>query len=164
MPRIVAAHQDVVLLVVGEGELRAELESLSNDLGIRAFVRFLGFRSDTAAVMSAIDVLVLPSLWEGFGLVLLEAMASRKPIVASQVSAIPEIVDNGRTGYLVQPRDYAGIAAALVRLIVAPDTRRAMGEDGRRRLESSFSVDRMAAEIEHIYDEALMTAPPRNSP
>lgn len=140
-----------VLLIVGDGRLRSYLEDHVRQLGLKEAVIFTGFRNDVDAVMAAIDVFVLPSIWEGFGLVLLEAMRAAKPIVASRVSAIPEIVVDHQTGLLVTPADTTSLARALTDLLSNHEARRMMGEAGRRRLVQSFSCDRMIESTTEVY-------------
>src|SRR5204863_8391924 len=119
LPGIRAAVPDVHVRLVGHEELSttAELMAHALDTGVANIVSFEGFRSDIPRVMADLDVFVLPSLWEGFGLVLLEAMAAGRPIVASAVGPIPEIVVDGLTGLLVPPGDPEALAEAIVRLL-----------------------------------------------
>ncbi|MBC7250916.1 MAG: glycosyltransferase [Anaerolineae bacterium] len=140
------------LLVVGDGELRPALARQVVRLGLQDSVTFAGRREDVPRIMTALDVLVMPSLWEGFGLVLLEAMAAGKPIVASRVSAIPEIVVDGETGLLVPPRDVKALAAALIELLRNPQRAVEIGRRGRARLEQEFTVERMVAQTEALYE------------
>ncbi|MCC6801522.1 MAG: glycosyltransferase family 4 protein, partial [Anaerolineae bacterium] len=139
------------LIIAGEGDQRAALESEAQTLGIGDRVHFLGWRDDAASVLAALDVLLMPSLWEGFGLVMLEAMAQLVPIVGSAVSAIPEVVADGETGILVPPRDTAAIADALALLLGDPALCRHMGLQGQDRVETVFSVERMVAETVAVY-------------
>jgi glycosyltransferase involved in cell wall biosynthesis len=105
------------------------------------------------------DIFAFPSFGEGFGLALLEAMAWGKPIVASRVMAIPEIVLDGETGFLTPPSDPAGLARALLRLLGDEALRLRMGAAGRRRVEEAFTVERMARETARVYEEALAEGP-----
>jgi glycosyltransferase involved in cell wall biosynthesis len=150
---------DAHLAIAGEGELRATLKAQAVELGLRDRVHFLGWRSDTPTVMADLDVLAVPSLWEGFGLVTLEAMAMRKPIVASNVSALPEIVADGENGWLVPPADPAALAAALAKVLADPTRARALGACGRARLEKEFTVQRMARRHAIVYTEAASRVP-----
>ena len=143
------------LVIAGDGELLDELKGLSAELGIADRARWLGWRSDADDLIAAFDVLLLPSLWEGFGLVLLEAMSRRVPVIASKVSAIPEVVIDGETGILVEARDVPGLAAAISRLLDDRVLRQHMGLLGAARLESHFSVERMVEKTIAVYRDCL---------
>lgn len=143
------------LVIAGDGEKGAELRRLASKLGIADRVFFLGWRPDAADLMAAFDVFLLPSLREGFGLVLLEAMSRRVPIIASQVGAIPEIVVDGETGVLVEARDVAGLTQAMTRLLHDRALRKYMGLLGATRLEEHFSVERMVAGTIAVYEKVL---------
>lgn len=131
---------DVHLAIIGEGERRDALLQQARTLGLDDRVHLAGWRPDAAALMAAFDLFALPSRWEGFGLVLLEAMAQSLPVVASRVSAIPEIVIDGETGRMVPPDDVPALAVALSHVLASPGR---LGANGRRRLEQCFTVDRM---------------------
>ncbi len=139
------------LLVAGEGLLQPELEARSKAVGFSNRIHFLGWRSDAAALMAALDILLAPSLWEGFGLVLLEAMAQQTPIVASKVSAIPEVVIDRETGLLVEPHDVNRLKDALSELLKDAALRQHMGLMGRDRLETAFNAARMVDETLEVY-------------
>lgn len=141
------------LLIAGDGPLRAELEALAAPLADR--VRFLGWQPDTPRLLAALDALLVPSLWEGFGLVLLEAMAQQTAIIGSAVSAIPEVIADGETGLLVPPRDVEALAGALDTLLRDEALRLHMGLLGRDRLETHFSAGRMADETAALYRELI---------
>jgi len=145
------------LLLAGSGLQEGALRAQAAALGLGEAVIFAGFREDVDRVMAALDLVVLPSLWEGFGLVLLEAMRAGRAIVATAVSAIPEIVVDGFTGVLVPPRDERALAAAMASLLRDPPRRAAMGEAGRARLRAAFSVDAMARSTVEVY-RAVATA------
>jgi glycosyltransferase involved in cell wall biosynthesis len=119
---------------------------------------FTGFRGEIPALLAELDVLVLPSLWEGFGLVLLEAMAAGRPVVASRVGPIPEVVLHGETGLLVEPGEPEPLAAALIELLEHPTLAARLGAAGRRRVREHFTLDRMVAETEALYEEVLHSA------
>lgn len=150
-PQIRQAH----LLIVGHGRQREELEALAAELEIERDVTFAGFRRDVAAVMASLDVFVLNSVREAFGLVLLEAMALAKPVVATRAGAIPEIVEDGKTGILVPVRDTQALAAAILELLRDPHRRHAMGEKGFERVGREFSVEKMVEKTEEIYRRYL---------
>ncbi|MFO7323870.1 MAG: glycosyltransferase [Chloroflexota bacterium] len=144
-------YPDARLLISGEGPLRNKLEALAASLGVKDRVQFLGWREDVLRIFAALDIFLMPSLWEGFGLVLLEAMSQRLPIVASCVSAIPEVVQHGVTGLLVPPRDTGALAGALRVLLADPPLRQHMGLLGEDRLEEQFSAERMVDETLALY-------------
>jgi glycosyltransferase involved in cell wall biosynthesis len=153
---LAAAWEEVVarcpaarLVVAGDGGLRPRLEAMQARPA--ANLHLLGWRSDVASLMLDADVVVVPSLWEGFGLVTLEAMAARKPVVASRVSSLPEIVVDGETGLLVPPADSNSLAEAMLRLLGDRDEAQMFGSAGRRRLESQFTVERMAKRHAEVY-------------
>ena len=148
------ADASVRLVLVGQGPLESELRALADELGISDVVVWAGFRTDIPAVMRSLDVFVLSSIYEGFGLVLLEAMEASLPIVASKISAIPEIVVEGETGYLVPSRDPQALADAMA-LMLAKAERRLLGQAGHDRLLSDFVVDRMADETMSVYRGVL---------
>ena len=131
------------------GAFGAELERLAEGLN----VRWAGFRADAAAALGEADALVLPSWIEGLPLVVLEAMAQAKPVVATAVGGTPEAVVDGTTGLLVQPHDVPALAAALERLLGDGDLRRRLGDAGRTRVEEHFPVSAMTRRILEIYDE-----------
>ncbi|MGF1506503.1 MAG: glycosyltransferase family 4 protein [Anaerolineae bacterium] len=135
---------DVQVVIIGDGPLRAELEGTAGE-----HVRFVGWRHDARELMAAFDVLAVPSRWEGFGLVTLEAMSHALPVVAARVSALPEIVVDGETGLLVPAEDAASLAAALNTLVTDLDLARQMGQKGYQRLCHHFSEQAM---IQSTYD------------
>lgn len=143
------------LVITGDGELRGALEAQADELGIGQRVQFIGWRPGAARVMAAYDVFLMPSLWEGFGLVLLEAMAQALPVVGSRVSAIPEVVLDGETGLLAAPRDADTLAAHLRRLLSDAPLRKHMGLLGQDRLETVFSVGRMTDQVLALYEEIV---------
>jgi glycosyltransferase involved in cell wall biosynthesis len=150
LPDIRARHPQAELVVLGEGAQRSELEQLAGELEVP--VHLPGRVPDVAAWLRRADLLVHPARWEGFGLALLEAMLASKPVVATNVSSIPEIVADGETGLLVPPDDAAALAAAANRVLGDPGS---YGEQGRRRAQSQFSVARMTDKTLALYETAL---------
>jgi glycosyltransferase involved in cell wall biosynthesis len=138
-------------VIIGDGALREPLRAEADALGVATRVHFAGWRADAAARMVAFDVFVMPSLWEGFGLVLLEAMAARLPIIASAVSALPEIVRDGETGLLCAPRDVACLAERMAQLLTARDLAMRLGAHGEARLRAEFSVSKMVDRTLAVY-------------
>lgn len=147
-PRVPNAHY----VLAGDGELRSTLHTEVQRLGLSERVHFLGWRYDAQAIFAALDVLLAPSLWEGFGLVFLEAMALGLPIISTHASAIPEVVADGETGWLVPPRDSDALASALFEVLTQPELRHARGAAGRQRLEQQFTVEAMVTRTLSIYD------------
>ena len=119
-PVVLRAVPDAYLLIVGEGSRRDALEAQARELRIAHRVVFTGRRDDVPAVTAALDVAVLPSYREAQGLTILEAMALSRPVVASNVGGIPEMIEDGVTGLLVPPHDADALAAAIVRLLTGP--------------------------------------------
>jgi len=148
-------------LIVGEGDAgyRAELGALTRELGLAGRVVFAGFQPDVYPFLAAMDLFVLPSVMEGFGIALLEAMAMSRPVVATKVGGIPEVVEHGVTGLLVPPAHPASLAQAIVSLAEAPDLRRTLGEAGARRVRERFHVAKTARQIEAFYEELLAKRP-----
>ncbi|MBI5958784.1 MAG: glycosyltransferase [Chloroflexi bacterium] len=146
-PQVPQAHY----IIAGDGALRSELEDQASALHLESRVHFLGWRSDAHAIMAGLDVLLAPSLWEGFGLVFLEAMALHVPIISTRVSAIPEVVVDGETGWLIAPQDTPATAAALLDALTHPDSRRARGLAGYERLQAHFTVRAMIERTLAIY-------------
>jgi glycosyltransferase involved in cell wall biosynthesis len=148
-----ASAPDWRLVLVGSGPREAELRALAEHLGIAARTVWAGQRSDMPEIVHACDVLALSSVYEGLGLVLLEAMAAARPVVASRVSAIPEIVGPD-AGLLVPPRDPDALAAALARA-ADPAVAAACGAAGRARVLRDFTVEAMRAATAAVYRAAL---------
>lgn len=146
-PHVAAAVPDAWLVVAGSGVLDDEIRAA---LAAAPRVRWLGFRRDVPAVMRALDVLAVPSHWEGFGLVAAEALAAGVPVVAADASSLPEIVRHGEEGLLVPPRDARALAAALVRLAGDAALRRRMGAAGAARVRDEFSAARMVARYDAL--------------
>ena len=156
---LLQSYPRLVLSVVGEGPLRAELEKLTNTLGASRSVLFLGFREDVDSVMKSFDIFCLPSLSEGLSSAILAAMGNRLPVVATSVGGIPELVTDRETGLLVPPRDPERLARALRELLDSPDLRKRMGESGRRRVESHFTLEKKIRNFERLYLELLGAVP-----
>ena len=145
---------DTALVVLGDGPEHALLRQLAHELGLERRVHLLGRVPDVAAWLRRASVLVHPARWEGFGLAVLEAMLARLPVVASNVSSLPELVVGGETGYLVPPEDPPALAAAVGRALEHPE----LGAAGFERARREFSVARMADRTAALYD-ALVSAP-----
>ena len=143
---------DCILVIAGQGELELSLKEKALSLGLDERIYFLGFRKDMPQFLQALDVFVLPSWREGFGLALVEAMASARPIIAAQVGGIPEVVGSGAFGRMVDPHDVEGLAAAMVEFAELPaSTRHELGRQARHRVVQEFSAERMVACYEALY-------------
>lgn len=151
------------LWMVGDGPLRPDLQRLADDEGVRHCVRFLGQRPDIPALMQHMDLVVLPSLWEGLPNVLIEAMGASRPVVATDVDGTPEVVVHGETGLLVPPRDPQALAEAIARLLADPDRRRRMALAGRARAERAFGMARMVRETADLYRDMVQAGPASRS-
>ncbi len=154
-PEVKAKFPDVRFLLIGDGPLRGELEVMAGELGIKEEVIFLGSRNDIPALLSIIDLFVLPSLEEGFSNAILEAMAAGKPVVATRVGGIPEAVVHEETGLLVPPKDPKALADAIIRVLSDPELAMRMGKAGRDRVIREFSLDRMVRSLEQVYEELV---------
>lgn len=150
-----AEFPELRLEIAGTGSKRRALEEESRKLGLEGCVVFLGWRVDLAEVRSGWDVYVQPSVIEPMGLAVLEAMAAGLPVVATKVGGLPELVEEGRTGWLVSPRDPEALAGRIRTLLLDGETRRAMGAAGRARAETEFSPERMCAQVAEVYEEVL---------
>ncbi len=144
------------LVIVGEGLLFNKLAKQTDELGISSRVLFTGYREDVLELIRGLDVFVLPSLAEGLSIALLEAMASRLPVIASNVGGIPEVFGNSRCGRLVTSRDVDSLFAAMLEIgNLAGDKKKALGEEGRNRIEKEFTSDVMLKHIEEVYKSVL---------
>jgi glycosyltransferase involved in cell wall biosynthesis len=152
-------RSDVRLEIAGSGPERERLESLAVVLGLRDAVRFLGWRDRVREVMQHWSIYVQPSVEEGLGHSILEAMAEGLPVVAADVGGIPEVVVEGETGWLVPSGDEETFVRRLEELVADEGMRRVMGVRGRARIEDCFSAGPFAKRIETIYDEMLAESP-----
>ena len=153
--RVREAHPAMQLVIVGDGPLRADLEAQAASLNLGDTVTFAGWIDDARTLMPACDIITVPSRWEGFGLVTLEAMGYSVPLVASRASALPEIIINGETGLLVPPEDARTLADALTRLFADSSLRDQLGKAGCDRLHDTFSVERMVQATLDVYQSVL---------
>jgi glycosyltransferase involved in cell wall biosynthesis len=143
------------VLVAGEGPARADLESRVRDLGLARVVQFLGFRNDVGDLLEAADMVVIPSLWEGLSVALLEAMAAQKPIVTTAIGSNVEVTDRGASALLVPPRDSVALADAILQLAYAPEEAERLARTGRSRYLAAYTEDRMLAAYLEQYRELL---------
>jgi glycosyltransferase involved in cell wall biosynthesis len=153
--RIKKEVRNVKLLIVGEGSMEKELKRYSLNLGLERDVIFTGFQEDVYKILNIMDVFVLSSLYEGFPFVILEAMIMKKPVVATEVDGIPEVVINGNTGILVPPKDPEKLAKAVISLLVDREKAKNMGNKGFKRVKDCFSKQIMVEKTENLYKELL---------
>jgi len=138
----------------GDGSIKAEVEKLAARHNIEKNIVLLGFRSDVSKLLSLIDVFVLSSISEGHPLSVVEAMAASKPVVVTNVGGLPEIIDDGKTGYLVQPKNPPALAEKIIALASQPDLREQMGGRAVKSAEGRFSLDAMIRSYEQLFEEA----------
>jgi glycosyltransferase involved in cell wall biosynthesis len=152
---IVEAGQEAMFLVVGDGELRAELEAYAAKLGLAERVIFTGWRHDLPRIYADLDVVALSSLNEGTPVSLIEAMAAARPVVATEVGGVSDIVLDKESGYLVQSKSAEGLAKGIVDLLRAPDRARKMGLAGRAAVHPKYASETLLANVERLYLELL---------
>jgi glycosyltransferase involved in cell wall biosynthesis len=152
-PAVLRSCPEAYLLIVGEGSQREALERQAEDLRIGHRVVFTGRRDDIPAVTAALDVAVLPSYREAQGLTILEAMALTRPVVASNVGGIPEMIQDGVTGLLVPPHDADALSTAIVRLLSDHPLADMLARAGHDMVHDRFCIQLMVRSIEDIYDE-----------
>jgi len=153
--RLASRRADAMLLIVGEGPLRADLEARARASGAAGRIRFMGARGDVGDLLAASDLFVLSSVREGLSITLLEAMRAERAVVATRIGGNAEAVSDGETGLIVPTRDPAALSAALEALLSDPRRATAMGAAGRERWARRFTGERMVAETEAVYRAAV---------
>jgi glycosyltransferase involved in cell wall biosynthesis len=153
--RVAAARPDAMLLLVGDGPVRPEIEALVAELSLQKQVHLAGWIEDLAPLYATIDICALSSLNEGTPVALIEAMAAAKPVVATRVGGVADVVEHERTGLLVAPGNPDALADATIRLAGDPGVRLRMGEAGRQAVLGRFSPERLVDDIDTLYTHAL---------
>lgn len=153
-PAVLAQFPDTHWLLIGDGALREALQAQVDAAGLAQHIHFLGNRSDVASLLAASDAFVLPSLWEGLPMALIEAMASGLPIVATEVSGTKQVMVANETGLLVPPGSVPHLEAAMIELLSNPERCQAMGASARRRVEALFSARKQAEEHIALFQHA----------
>ena len=148
---VIANMSGIKFLIVGEGSLKAKLAGRCRELGMADKFVFTGWREDIPEILSLLDILVLPSLNEAVGRVLIEAGAAGVPVVATKVGGIPEIVRDQETGLLVPPQDIDSLTKAIILLAQNKETRKNLGEVARKWIDEKFSADNMVASVANLY-------------
>jgi glycosyltransferase involved in cell wall biosynthesis len=147
-------HPEASLVFVGKGDLDVDLRAQALRMNANGRIKFLGWREDINEIMPIFDMLVLPSLNEGMGRVLVEAMAAGKPVVASRVGGIPDLVIHGKTGFLVPPADEKALAAWIKKILDDPENAWEMGQQGRK-LCQQFSLEAMIEKLDDLYSDLI---------
>lgn len=152
MAKVKADHPNVTLTVVGDGSSREMIEARTRELDLSGAVQFVGYKTqrEVASLMTEADALVLPSFAEGIPVVLMEAMASGKPVVASRVAGVQELVEDGVNGFTVPPGDTQSLAQRIGQLITDPALSQRMGQAGRMKVEQEFNTDREAERLAEL--------------
>jgi glycosyltransferase involved in cell wall biosynthesis len=151
-PKVLNLQPNIKIMIIGEGPLLAELKTLSEQIGLKNQIIFTGFRSDVGALLSAIDIFVIPSVLEGFPMVTLEAMAAEKPIVASNIPGINEQIFDGKTGILVTPTNPNEISNRIIELLSNVSYRRTLSSKATKKVRDFFSVEYMVKATIRVYD------------
>jgi glycosyltransferase involved in cell wall biosynthesis len=152
-PKILRAFPEARIAVVGDGPQGASLRSEARRRGLQNSFLFLGERRDAVSLLATFDLYVSPSLWEGLPFVLVEAAALAKPIIATAVDGVPEILEDGKTGLLVRPGNPDALAEAVIRLLRNKEEARRLGETARALVPPRFSLLRMVEQTQHLYLE-----------
>ncbi len=154
---VLRSAPEVVFVVVGDGPERRNLEGAARSLGIENKVHFAGKLEDMAGVYASLDILVSSSLKEGLPMTILEALASGRPVVATAVGAVPELVQHEQTGLLTPPADAGALAGAILRLLDDCQLREKVAVQGQRLVREQFSAEAMTTQYLKVYDEVMAT-------
>lgn len=155
MPHIMHQFPNTVYLIVGDGSYAQHLKSLATQLGVQKNVRFTGFRNDVAKFLAISDIFVLPTLDDALPTVLIEAMAACKPLIASNVGGVPELLQDQINGLLVPPDNVDALASACIKLLTQQETATQMAKAGKKIAEQEFDVKKQAQNLEKLYQEIL---------
>ncbi|NVJ47470.1 MAG: glycosyltransferase family 4 protein [Cytophagia bacterium] len=157
MPKLVETFGfDVKLLIAGTGDLELKLKEQVSKLGLSESIKFLGYSKEVGCLMANSDVVVVPSISEGFGVVFLEAFSAKTPVVSWNVPAGNELIQHGRTGYLVKPYDVSLLAEQLIDILDNPEDQGDIVEGAYDKLKSYFNLERMVEETIAFYRDALI--------
>jgi glycosyltransferase involved in cell wall biosynthesis len=161
---LLATHGDAYLCLVGDGPDRARMERLAHELRIMRRCLFVGYQNDVGRFYEAFDVLVLPSANEGTPVSVIEALAAGRPVVATRVGGVPDVVEEGVDGFLVDVGDVVAIGARLSELASDVDLRRAMADAGRSRMRERYAVERLVDDVDRLYRALLAGSAPPATP
>ncbi len=152
---IIKKYKDIKFFIIGDGPLRKQLEDEAKNLGIEKNVIFTGLRNDVPELLSIMDVFVLPSIKEGLPMVLLEAMAAKKPVVATRVGAVPKVIENDENGILIGPKDVSGLEKAIITLINNKEKAHDLAFKGYTKVKKYFSSENMCRRYLNLYQELI---------
>lgn len=155
MPVVVRKHPEARLVFIGDGPQEDDLKAMATELGVADHCRFLGFRRDVPALLACLDIFVQPSPREGLSITLLEAMASRKPVIAADITGNQEVVDNGINGVLCQPMSSAALVEAIIALIENREKARSLEVEAREKVEKHFDERMMLEQTLKVYRTRL---------
>jgi glycosyltransferase involved in cell wall biosynthesis len=151
LPAILKNDPDVYYLIVGTGTHQDSLKAEAEKAGINDRVIFAGMRKDIPRLLAASDIFVLPTLTEALPTVLAEAMASHLPIIATSVGGVPEMVENGQNGLLVEPEKPDVLSEACIHLLTSPEERHTMGENGWKVVSNKFNIQNQVENLKLVY-------------
>ena len=151
IPAVLESFPNTVFAFAGEGQLREDLESKARSLDITAAVHFLGNRPDIPSLLGVSDCFVLPSIWEGLPIALLEAMAAGLPVVATKVGGIEEVVTDNRNGLLVEPANPMALSRAIIQLLSSEEHRKHLGSAGKALVNEKYTLDQMCLRYEQLF-------------
>jgi glycosyltransferase involved in cell wall biosynthesis len=155
LARLVSEFPQIKVLIVGKGNLRPFLEKKAQELGLSKNVLFLGVQKPINPILEALDLFLLPSLWEGFSLAILEAMSMGLPVVATAVGGAAEVIHSGIDGLLISPKDVPGLVAAIRDAVQHPKKFLEMGQNGKKTVSENFSQAHHLAMLQDLYLEVL---------
>lgn len=159
LPLILKSYPNVQLEIIGDGSFRRRLEDQVELLKLTKKVHFAGFSSEVETLLSEFDLYVQPSLSESFGLAIVQAMSVGLPVVATSTGGIPEVVIDGKTGYLVPPKDVKALAKAIIEILSNREQAKKFGKTGAEIAKEKFSLKKMMDELEKVYEETVKTGP-----
>ena len=151
---LIPRFRDLHILLLGDGELRDEMQAMTQALNLEDNIHFLGTRSDVPEILAASDSFILPSLWEGLPMALVEAMASGLPIIATDVSGTRQVMVPGETGFLIPPGDPQEIIQAVTLLLTEPEYSEIMGTNARQRVMELWNAEKQARDIINLFQQA----------
>ncbi|PWB55436.1 MAG: glycosyltransferase family 1 protein [Nitrosomonadales bacterium] len=155
IPKILEAVPNAIFIFAGDGPQHKNISRAIEEKNLTKHVLLLGLRRDIPKILETIDLFVLPTLEEALGTSFLEAMAMKKPVIGTRVGGVPEVINEGKNGLLVNPGDAAELASAVIHLLKNPALAQSMGEQGRTFATTEFTVDRMCLRMHELYQTLL---------